>query len=69
MTMMPRLEAQEMLNQSTAMALGSGSMKRVAAQRLVRDLQRQAQPASSRGRAPKADPAVLASMGIKVEQV
>lgn len=65
MTMMPRLQAEEMLARTTATALGAGAMKPAERSSLIRKLERQA----GRRRAAKAEPAVLAAMGIKVERV
>jgi len=63
--MMPRLTAEEMLETSNAVALGSGSLKRGDRQRLMRELIARA----GGRRAPPADPLALAMMGIAVEVV
>ena len=66
--MMPRLEAAETLSAATAMALGSGSLKKGDAQRLKSRLARAARIGGGGRRAfGKADPATLAGVGIGVE--
>ncbi len=66
--MMPRLEAAEMLNTSTAVALGTGSLKKGDASRARSRLMREANKGMSR-RAAKASPEVFRMMGIGVEVV
>ena len=67
--MMPRLEAEEAIDASRVVALGSGSLKPAAARQALRQLERQAQPPGSRPPAAKANPAMLAGMGIGVKIV
>lgn len=63
--MMPRIEAGEMLNMSTAMALGSGALKKGDAQRLRSILERRTGEGAPR--AAKVSLAVLEMIGIGVE--
>ncbi len=62
--MIPRLRAQGILDQMAAVALGSGSLKKMDAQRLLRDLERQA--AGDRSKKVQPDAAMLAAIGIEV---
>jgi hypothetical protein len=64
--MMPRLQAEEMLDGATMAALGAGSLKRHESERILRDLRRQAGEST---RAAPADPRALAMMGIAVTVV
>ena len=63
LAMMPRLAAEEMLDASTAVALGSGTLKDAAGvtARLLR-----ATGDEQQRRAPAPSPAALAAMGIEV---
>lgn len=58
---MPRLKAEEMLDRVTTTALGSGSMKKAAHQRLMRQLSRQARGNRKTRKATRSD---LARVGI-----
>lgn len=69
--MMPRLQAQELLDAATASALGGGAMKKGDARRISGRLERQAHgpvraarvdPGTAQGRA------VLGAMGIAVQE-
>ncbi len=63
MQMIPRLSAEETLDASTAVALGSGTLK--DARRVSDGLMRTAR-AGARQRGPAPSPATLAAMGIGV---
>ena len=63
--MMPSIEAAEILNASTSVALGGGNMKKADAQRLRRKLMHRADRGGRK--APKANVEVLKMMGIVVE--
>lgn len=65
LTMLPRLRAEEMLEASNAMALGSGALRPMEAARLRRELMRQT---GGRSAVP-ATPMALAAMGIAVTVV
>lgn len=70
--MMPRLAAEESLALVEATALGSATLERSAARRLVSELQRRAQGAEGGPPSPRlrrADPAALAAIGIGVTVV
>lgn len=67
--MMPRLQAEEAIDASRVVALGSGTLKQGVAGQMLRGLERQAGPPGSRPPAVKADPAMLAAMGIGVKVV
>lgn len=61
---LPGLQAREAMQTATAVAVGSGSLKKGEAQRVVREWRRLA----GRGKrsTAKATPSMLAGMGIKV---
>ena len=61
--MMPRLAAEETLDASTAVALGSGTLKN---SKSVSDNLLRAARAGAKRRGPKPSPAMLAAMGIAV---
>ena len=65
LAMIPRLAAEETLDASTSVALGSGTLK--DAQRVQDDLLRAARAGRKVARV-KPSPAALAMMGIKVER-
>lgn len=65
--MMPQLSAEETLDQATAVALGSGTLKKADARRVHAALEKQASGRRAVVRRP--GPAELAAMGIKVEEV
>ena len=62
--MLPRLHAEDMLDQGTAVGLGTGSLK--DAKEVARNLMSMAQ-GETRPRRSGPSPAALAMMGIKVE--
>ena len=64
--MLPRLRAQGVLDQMSAVALGTGALKRADAARLLRSLERLAD--GRRPRAGRPGAAALAAMGIEVEE-
>ncbi len=63
--MMLRIQAADMLDAATVVALGSGSLKKHDAQRITSSLERRA----GQSRAGKVNTALLAAMGIGVEVV
>lgn len=63
--MIPRIQASETLDAATAVALGSGVLKKGDAHRITSSLERRA----GQSRVGKANPALLAAMGIGVEVI
>jgi hypothetical protein len=66
--MMRRLRAEETIDQLNAGACAAGTMRRDAAERYVREVEREARSGSAQ-RPPAPTPAVLATMGIAVVEV
>ena len=64
---MPQLQAQEALRLSAAMALGSGTMKKGAAQSLRSEWMKAAR--EGRERVTEKEPQKLAAMGIRLQKV
>jgi len=64
---MPQLQAQEALRMSAAVALGSGTMKKGAAQSLRAEWMKAAR--EGRERVSAKDPQKLAAMGIRLQKV
>ena len=65
MVMLPRLKAEEQLNQIEAVAVGTGSAKKSDSQEIISELNKAVRSGQRAKRATRAD---IASMGIKIEE-